>query len=180
MQRQVLIAVLFCPLFFLARPAQAKPRLVDLRAELEDASAVVEVTILQYMDNRFWVQPVHGPAVRSEVRYSTDPLWNPKQLVQKSLESAKELTGLWPPVGSTVVLVLGQYGVVSLFAQAESDGYRFWSPQATGSIAMFACAPPAKIVQPVPGQGDYYRNKSWDGCLMPQDRVTWKDLSPAP
>ena len=179
MQR-LLIPAVFSLVIFPIGSAQAKPRLVDLREELASASVVAEVKVLQYMDDRLWVQSVRDPSVRAEVRYSTDPLWNPKRFVEEGSENKKERTAVWPSLGSTVVLVLDEFGVVSLFGQLQLEGYRFWSPQVTASVALFACAPPAKIVQPVPGEGAYYRNKSWDGCLLPETDLKWKDLKSVP
>ena len=150
--------------------------MVDVRHELDAASVVAEVKILQYMDGRLWVQSLEDTFVRAEVRYADDPTWSAKPFVDDGWQNKKQRTGIWPPVGAAVLIVLDRSGVVSLFAQRVHEYYRFWSPQATGSMAMFACASAGQTLEAVPGKGSYYRNKSWDGCMMPAADITWKPL----
>ncbi len=176
MRHQPDIFLVCSALLLLAEFAQAEPRSVDLNSELEGASVVAEVTVLQYMDDRLWIQSVRDTFVRAEVPYSDYPGWNPKRFIQENWKNERRRTALWPPVGSTVLIVLNNAGTVSLFAEAVSEGYRFWSPMMTGSVALFECEPPAKVLEPFPAKGEFYKNKSWDGCLVPVSAVKWKDL----
>jgi hypothetical protein len=147
----------------------AEPRVVRLKEELESAKTVAVVRVETYSNSRLRCRQLNSGRRRS-FRYSDDPMWNPRRFVAENLDSAVTLTGMWPPVGSEVLIVVDREGIISLFAHRERDDWRYWSPRYTESMAQFYCGSPAR---PFPGQRPRPRDErvSWDGCLAADKHV---------
>lgn len=148
---------------FLSPLAEAEPRYVDFLGELKSSETVALVRISAYSDEGLVCEALRGSPSRFTFKYSDDPKWKP--FVSKDLKQVG--TAIWPPVGSSLIVVVGKDKVVSLFALEENDQWRFWSPRMTDSSAMFECLPPSRTIKLVHGQKDKEQYKSWDGCLMP-------------
>ena len=175
--------------FLLASPYReiaAKPRSVDLLAELKSAHVVTRARILAYRIDGIEFQPLPEPSRPMTAKYVDDPSWTPMGFIRDDWQKATEpiLTGEWPRLGADVLVVVDASNSVSLFAWPIGDKYRVWSPEITGSVALFTCEPPAKpLVPPTESFGsldDYYKNKSWDGCLIPMTSVVTKGVAAAP
>ena len=145
--------------------AEAKPRFIRLIDELKAASIVAVVRIESYEKDHLVCVPSNNLNGKLVISYSTDKTWNPTGLVVNDLKSVE--TGVWPPVGSSVVVVANGDRVVSLFA-VETDGqWRFWSPWLTGSSASFECSVPSRVLQPTDGK-DF---ESWEGCVITNEKL---------
>ena len=146
----------------------AKPRLINLIKELDEASLILKVKIVAYENNALVVEEVGNSGNVYKVKYSKDPSWLPETIIEKEKFGkmySEFYSEQWPPIGSLVLIVVDQHNIVSLFAfRLNMGAYRFWSPQMTGSYAYFECKPPSK---PLPNLIDK-ENKfvSIDGCLL--------------
>lgn len=151
----------------LVQHSGAEPRGVVLIRELRQAKVVMPVRIDSYAKEGLVCTPLKGARPFKSFKYSTDPTWNPSVSVFVRRDQNSIWTAEWPAAGSEILIVVGQDGVVSLFADRQRDQWRFWSPHMTGSVALFECAPPSKPIEPVSG----HENGSWDGCVMPVKAV---------
>lgn len=151
-------------LVLLARPLllQAKVREVFLDRELETAGYVGEVVVVGYevLDSileQHQASLVAG--MRCQTTDGTDTVLTfiPDARYTARLLYADEDTagiydeGYWPRVNDTVLVVINNSGVISLFAEISEEGYVFWSPYLTSSwITIFYFNAPA---QPVATKG---------------------------
>ena len=141
-----------------------KPRLVSLDKELKEAVLIEYVEVINYTDSTIVFNILDSNKVCTAKTRGA--------VVQGQLFD-KHTTGNWPLIGEKVLIVVGQGGGVSLFANKQSEHYRFWSPAFTGSTAMFHFKKPAIKLPNGKGlstdQGDY--ETCWDGCLLPIDQL---------
>ena len=176
-------AVLFAVLAAAPSAVSAKPRGVHLDRELASARLVTPARILAYEADGLRFQPLGRRVEPMTATYSaSDPTWNPQRLVPEVWPPTDGIwTDAWPPVGAEVLVVIGEDGAVSLFAVRQGDEYRFWSPMMTGSVALFSCRPPARVLSaeaaiPHMTVGQDGQPAGWDGCLMPASAVVEKGL----
>lgn len=149
-------------LFLFSSPAFSESLGVNLTHELS-SNAVEVVTIVRYEKGKLVYRSQHTTVELTAFYFANsdaDKTWGPKIA---DPQKAEMLTGMWPPVGSEVVIVLDSKNVVSLLATKRGNDYRFWSPLMTGSTAFFECGPPASVIKTVFDQ----KNTSWDGCNYP-------------
>lgn len=142
----------------------AKPRSVYLDKELKEASLTEYVEILNYTDTTIVFKTIDGNKILTA---------KTRGAIIQGQQFDKHTTGYWPPKGEKVLIVVGQSGFVSLFADKQKDSYRFWSPGFTGSTAMFYFKKPATKLPDNRGldnsKGEY--QTCWDGCLLPIDKL---------
>ena len=148
-------------LIFLASIATwAKPRFVDLDKELSEATLIKNVEVTGYTETTvLFVDAATGE--KFEVKTNGD--------VSSQLKYDKNSTGYWPNVGEKVLVVIDTDERVSLFAARVGAHYRFWSPDVTGSIALFQFKAPAVKLpneKGVESNPEGYES-CWDGCLYP-------------
>jgi len=171
--------------------AEAKPRFITLKEELDEASVITPARILAYEPEGLRFQPLpeltrpFPELARPTIaHYADDPSWSATPVSVEeygAVLGGHAMTGTWPPVGAPVLIVVDARGIVSLFAWQLDDAYRLWSPHMTGSVALFECQPPAEPLgldavglseeeQPhtTVALPDHQR---WDGCLMPISAV---------
>ena len=99
---------------------EAKPRFVDLLRELEEARIVTRARILSYDPEGLRFQPLPEPSTPMTVNYSDDQSYVARPSVVPDEGEASVHTGLWPPAGAEVLVVVDQRNIVSLFAQLET------------------------------------------------------------
>ena len=100
-------------------------------------------------------------------------------------ESNKFGTDYWPSIGDKVLIVVSQNREVSLFATIQNKNYRFWSPIATGSLAIFSFKKPATNLSGKKGKTvtlqnsrfkntyiENYQTSYEDGCLLPINKLS--------
>jgi hypothetical protein len=153
-------------LFFvlLTTGLNAKPRSVYLDKELKEALLTEYVEIVNYTDTTIIFKTIDSNKVlTAKIRGA----------VVQGQKFDKHTTGYWPVQGDKVLIVVGQNGYISLFAHKQDNNYRFWSPEFTGSTAMFYFKKPAIKLQDNKGlennKGEY--DTCWDGCLLPIDNL---------
>ncbi len=162
----------------------AGSRVIDLAQEIDSALFISDAQINNYGDQVLGIVTKQIPQNRV-VRYSIDGSESPKKLVKQSVEEISNdqiLTGAWPVERSQVLIVINNQNVVSLFAKKIGNNYRFWSPRTTGGEAIFQCAAPAQAlsVKPKNPSRALVENESWDGCLMPAEKITFSPGFVAP
>lgn len=158
-------------LLLLSTNGQSKPRLVDLPEEALSAHTVAIVHVHAYDDSllRCTREPDSAHVsfkypVARENQISLNPI---RANLDSLLTTGEHLTASYPPVGAKVVVIADSGGEVSLFAGHAANGWRFWSPWVTFSVAMFRYSPPTKPV----GQNAHSDAVSWDGCVVPDSVV---------
>jgi hypothetical protein len=136
---------------------------VRLPDELDEASVIAWVRVGGYADGKAWWTPLNPSGAVNHARCEGE--LTPRASAAAELAKASSLTAHWPPPGAEVLVVVSREGVVSLFGRREGEEVRLWSPQETGSIALFHCHAPAR---PLPGEDTQsVPQGSWDGCRVP-------------
>ena len=137
----------------------AKPRTIYLGRELKNASLIELGEIIGYTDSTIIFKLIVN-----------DTIFNARTNgANKVQQTKKYTTGYWPLIGEKVLVVVGQNGYISLFANKQGNNYRFWSPFYTGSTALFCFKSPATKLPDNTGLKENLKNyeSCWDGCLLP-------------
>lgn len=152
-----------CCVGLTAEGLSAYPEVVLLTEEIVAASAVTVVQIESYAYGHVICKDLES-GLRLGIKCSEHSSWIPPFFVT-NLEPIG--TGIWPAVGSEVLVVADSGNVVSVFARREDGAWRFWSPDFTESEALFECPSSARCVE-----GSWRFHFCFEGCLVP-DVVVW-------
>ena len=142
----------------------AKPRTVFLGKELHEATLIELVEIISYTDSTIAFRTIISDKII---------IAKIKGLILKEQHVVKFRTGYWPSIGEEVLIVVGQNGYISLFADKQGENYRFWSPYYTGSVALFCFKSPATKLPDKTGLIENLRGceTCWDGCILRCDQL---------
>jgi len=154
-----------CFILFLIFPnlINAKPRFVKFEKELKKAIFVGLVIVEKYDENG----TIHFRSLEflDTINTAFSSFSNQNQY---SFDINSYCTGSYPNPKDTVLIVIDSVNEVSLFAKYTKGNYRFWSPEETGSIALFQFSEPAlKLPFEKSDENNEKIKTCWDGCLLP-------------
>ena len=163
--KQILIIILIT--FSITGFSKSRP--VFLNIELDSAIMIQYAKIIDYQKTTLTLQLINSNDTVTCNVYSN--------ISEIKDYTATGLTGLLPPIGVTILVVIDIDNRLSLIAkQVDNNKLRFWSPIESGSTAMFYYNEP---VEPIPNEKGIDLENSdyltcWDGCLFPKEKLVYK------
>ena len=148
-----------------------KSKLVQVESELKNATYIGYVVIQKYEDQKIWFNELKTTQLKSVI---VTPYADNSD-TEGFGYSDGFMTGYWPAIGDTILIVSDSTNRISMFAKVMEGNYRFWSPFETGSIAFFTFKIPFKHLKNEKDDNPESDYKSCsDGCLI--DKNIFKEL----
>jgi|GEM_PF-6168924 len=174
MKRFVSLLILFAAI---SGSASAKLIMINIKEVLQEAAIMKTIIVTGYEGSEMLYQ-VNG----------SNKIFRIDCAVKKSSESFREmqikgkfmkpsdLSGKWPEIGQTVLILISSKNRVLLFAAKSGTNYRFWDPNSIPFANSMFEIPKESSFKPVPGCQNIHPDDAdyWfctDGCLVSVDRV---------
>lgn len=175
MNYKKIIPVLF--LFSISINLIAKTNYYHIDNTLKNAKTIKPVVITEYKENDMYYKFLDTNSnnkIDCSIKNSSEK--NRLELIKLGQIDSSYLSGKWPNIGDTLLIVIGQNNKVDLFATFQNDFYRFWDPNTTienKSICIFNETSQFKKVNNCDCR--IYKNKEYyhcsDGCIAPIDYI---------